>query len=249
MSNPYLPSEILMGFTHPKASFRQSQVPFRRSPRIMDEDLPGPFQLRSCVFYPHLGFSRHDDGPPGGRFGSNLFSRCTIEVGNPRESRRVGLAPFHKFSHSLKSLRVYSLFLSCTQILNFVCSFPLLEDLTLSGLGLLLGNDDDRREPQTIIPSFSPTFIRSLDLPILEGTESITRRLLDLPDGLPFRKFRWETRDLGGITELVARCSDTLECLDIACGRPRTSVLVLRWSFNLHPPVGDSSPASIDLSK
>ena len=92
MSNPYLPLEILMGSTHPKASFRQSQVPFRRGPRIMDEDLPGPFQFRSCVLYPHLGFSRHDDGPPGGRFDSNLFSRCTVEVGNPRESRRVGLS-------------------------------------------------------------------------------------------------------------------------------------------------------------
>ena len=91
MSNPYLPSEILVGSTHPKASFRQSQVPFRRGPRIMDEDLPGPFQLRSCVLYPHLGFSWHNDGPLGGRLDSNLFSRCTVEVVNPRESRRVGV--------------------------------------------------------------------------------------------------------------------------------------------------------------
>ena len=133
--------------------------------------------------------------------------------------------------------------LSCTQILNFVCSFPLLEDLTLPSLGSSLGNDDDHREPQTIILSSSPTFTGSLDLTILEGTESIACRLLDLPNGLSPRKFRWETRgDLEGKTELVARCSDTLERLDIACSRPRTFVLVLRWSCNLRPCAGDSNP-------
>ena len=166
----------------------------------MDENLPGPFQLRSCVLYPHFGFSRHNDGPLGGRFDSNLFSRCTVELAIPESLEELdSLAPFHKLSHSLKSLCVYFLFLSCTQILNFVCSFPLLEDLTLPSLGLSLGNDDDHREPQTIIPSSSPTFTGSLDLTILEGMESIARRLLDLPNGLSFRKFWWETRgDLGG---------------------------------------------------
>ena len=150
------------------------------------------------------------------------FSRAVrLRLAIPESLEELdSLAPFHKLSHSLKSLRVYFLFLSRTQILNFVCSFPLLEDLTLSGLGLLLGNDDDHRKPQTIVPSSSPTFTGSLDLAILEGTGSITPRPLDVPNSLHFRKFRWETRDLGGITELVARCSDTLECLDIACNRP-----------------------------
>ena len=94
------------------------------------------------------------------------FSRAVrLRLAIPERLEELdSLAPFHKLSHSLKSLHVYFLFLSRTQILNFVCSFPLLEDLTLSGLGLLLGNDDDHRKPQTIVPSSSPTFCKLGDL-------------------------------------------------------------------------------------
>ena len=211
-----------------------------------------PDPSNSPAYHTHTLVFRGTTTDPRAVGSIQKFSRVTrLRLAIPESLEESdSLALFHKLSHTLKSLRVDFLFLSCTQILNFVCSFPLLEDLTLSGIGLLLGNDDDPCGPQTIAPSSSPAFTGTLDLAIYEGTGSIAPGLLDLPNGLHFRKFRWETaEDLEGITELVAGCSDTLECLDVACNRSRAFVLVLRWSCDLHPCVGDSSPASIDLSK
>ena len=80
---------------------------------------------------------------------------------------------------------------------------------------------------------------------------NITRGLLGLPSGLHFRRSppQWlEKENSRWITELVSRCSDTLECLDIR--HPFSIfVLVLHWNRDLPSSVGGSGPAPIDFSK
>ena len=154
----------------------------------------------------------------------------------PSTVKQFTLAPFHNLSPTLKSLHVYFVSLACTQIFDLVRSSPLLEDLALSGRDLSSGNDDTPREPQTVGPSPSPVFTGSLDLDIIEGMGNIAHRLLNLPNGLHFRKltFWWvHGEDLRWIIELVRKCSNTLECLDVKCHPPCTFVLVLRLAHDL----------------
>ena len=162
----------------------------------------------------------------------------------PGSMKRIYFAPFRKFSSTLKSLHVGFTLLSSPQIFDLVRSFPLLEDLALSGCN----QDYGPYELQTTGPSPSPTFTGSLDLDILGGMGDIARGLLDLPNGLRFRKLTllWHhMEDLRWIMELVVRCSDTLESLNIKCRPPCTFVLALRWNHDLPSCVGNSS---VDLS-
>ena len=82
--------------------------------------------------------------------------------------------------------------------------------------------------------------------------EDITRRLLDLPNGLRFRKlmFWWLYRaDLRWMMALVVGCSETLRCLEVRCCPPGTFLPILPEGCNLHSLAGDNSPVSLDLSK
>ena len=161
---------------------------------------------------------------------------CDSLLVTPSIVKQFSLAPFHNLSPTLKSLHVYFVSLACPQILDLVRSSPLLEDLTLSGRDLSSGNDDTPREPQTVGPSPSPVFTGSLDLDIIEGIGNIAHRLLDLPNGLHFRKltFWWvHGEDLRWMIELVRKCFGTLECFDVKCHPPCTLVLVLRWGNDL----------------
>ena len=120
---------------------------------------------------------------------------------------------FHKFSPSVKSLRVTGIYLPHPHALHLVRSLTLLENLTLDGDRAV----DWGRSP-AIYPSNSPALIGTLKLDILERAEPIVRPLLDLPDHLHFRKliltchrdedFRWGEK-------LMAAYSGTLKCLDI----------------------------------
>lgn len=68
-------------------------------------------------------------------------------------------------------------------------------------------------------------------------------RLLDLPNGLRFRKlvFSWTHKaDVPWIMELLIRCSDILECLDVMCHLPREFTLILRRSYTLPLPPSSS---------
>jgi len=162
----------------------------------------------------------------------------------------TSLAPFRGISPILKSLRVYT-FILFPQVFDLIPSFPLLEDLALTGSNYSLGNGDDQQGPETIAPSTSPPLTGCLDL-LVKGMEYPTRRLMDLPNGIHFRKLilLWlEEDDFRWIMELVMRCSDTLECLDIRCTPHGTFVPVLRRNYNLPLFVAEVSPAPIDLSK
>ena len=109
-------------------------------------------------------------------------------------------------------------------LFDFILSFPLLEDLGLTGYDDSQFNDDDPHGPQNIIPSTSPPLTGSLHFH-LRGV----RQLLDLPDGLHFKSLTlsWvREADLWWITELVTRCSHSLEFLDIFCTLHRTFIPV-----------------------
>ena len=125
---------------------------------------------------------------------------------------------YFKTSLTLKSLHVNSTLPLSSQIFSLVRSLPLLEDLSLASGTTSMDNYDDLYESQTVVPPPPPPLTGSLELFLLEGMRDVTRRLLDLPGGLRFRKLTlsWlHAEDLLWIMELVARCSNTLECLDV----------------------------------
>ena len=132
---------------------------------------------------------------------------------------KITLSPFHKFSPTLKSLRVDSETISYPQIFSLVRSFPLLEDLSMFGRSPWKNEDNIHHGTQAVVPSASePALNGSLELVLPGGLGHATQRLVELPGGLRFRKLvlSWFCqRDLRRIVELVVRCSDTLECLDI----------------------------------
>ena len=129
----------------------------------------------------------------------------------------TSLVQFYGFSPPLRSLRLNSLILPCSELFNLVLSFPLLEDLTLSGHESS-DQDGDPHGSQNINPATSPLFTGTLDLSIPGRIGHTSRWLLDLPNGLHFRElvFPWfHEEDSRWMTELLVGCSGTLEHVDI----------------------------------
>jgi len=184
------------------------------------------------------------------------ITRLEVDDGNLYISSRVSLNQFHRFSSTLKSLRVCYILLPHPQFLDLICSFPLLEDLSLRGHDDSLDEDeddeDDTHGPQTVAPSASPPSTGSLDLDVLGGLGIILRQLLHFPNGLHFRKITlsWDCEeDLQWVTELVARCSHTLESLDVTYGSCRTSIHICAHADNLILFLVELESAPFDLSK
>jgi hypothetical protein len=119
---------------------------------------------------------------------------------------QLSLAPFHGLSPTLRSLRLIG---TSLEVLDLVCSFPLLKDLAL--VSLHQGSDTWNT------PSTSPKLTGSLELNAIGGICAVARRLLDLPYGLRFTKITvWcFSEDAESTTDLVSRCSDTLESLTL----------------------------------
>ena len=124
---------------------------------------------------------------------------------------QLSLAPFHGLSPTLKSLRLTA---TSLEVLDLICSFPLLEDLAL--VSFHQGNDARNT------PSTSPKLTGSLELSSFGGIRPAARRLLDLPNSLRFTKITvWcLSEDAESTTDLVSRCSDTLESLTISYYTP-----------------------------
>ena len=161
------------------------------------------------------------------------------------------LAPFHKIAPALKSLRVGLLPLPHPELFDLICSLPLLEDLTLRGYSGRLRKIADPHGRRTVIPSTSPLLTGSLNLATHGGVGSVARQLLDLPNGLHFRKvtFSWDRKeDHQWITELVANCSPTLEYLDVR-SRRRKSVRFSVRADSLTSFQVTSGSGSFNLSK
>ena len=187
------------------------------------------------------------------------FSRVAKLVvrGSPAKPNcpEATLIPFHGFSPVLESLHVFFSALPNSRIFDLICSLPLLKNLALVTNGIDT-DDAPRVGPgaplSTLQPSTSPAFTGTLDLILFKGMGPVARRLMALPNGLHFRKLAlsWiHEGDDRWITALVVGCSDTLECLAVACYLPRTHTLFLHPTFLSPSFAGDSTPASVDLSK
>ena len=129
----------------------------------------------------------------------------------------VSLIHFRGLSPTLKSLRLTS---TSLEVLDLICSFPLLEDLEL--ISLTRGND------MWDTPSTSPKLTGSLNLSTFgRWARPAACRLLGLPNGLRFTKVTVMCidGDIESITDLVSKCSDTLEALSVFCYAPGMSAL------------------------
>lgn len=172
-------------------------------------------------------------------YATSLFVNCT-EVVTARDAKKGGwitpftnvtrlevwngildgpelkgsLAPF-QILPSVKSLRLCFNNFPPSEVFNFICSFPLLEDLEIV-------NDRDINcigrlkvtAPPLRLPPLTGTL--ALQQPLLGQVKDL---LLQLPGGLHFRKIEWNVhlpKELEGMMALVKKCSNTLECIDIA---------------------------------
>ena len=142
--------------------------------------------------------------------------RLSVDTCPPSSVRfPASLTRLHGISTAVESLRLVCYDLPVSEIFDFICSFPLLEDLTL--LSTIPLHRDKWTRPQ-----ISPRFTGSLELhvEVEGGIRSLIDLLLELPNGLHFKRVvlwllhpndAWETKGL------VSRCSDTLESLTIIC--------------------------------
>ena len=248
MSNPHLPPEILdhiLDTLHdePKTLrdccvVAKSWIPRARKHLFADIDFTSSQDLESwkktfsdpsnspayythtlSVKYPHVVTAA--DVEDSGLI--RTFSRVIdLSVDNSREGHdgsKVSLAPFHGFSPVLKSLRLVSNLFSHSQIIGLIRSLPLLEDLILIVSGSASNDDlDISGPPGATPPPSSPPLTGSLSLVLFKGIGPVTRQLLDLPNGLHFRKLRilWiREDDVQWINALVVECFDTLESIDV----------------------------------
>ena len=123
----------------------------------------------------------------------------------------ISLSPLYGLFPTLKSLHMdYGTSGSSSEMFGLVCSFPLLEDLSIVSLH---GNYEVGRLD---IPSTSPKLTGCLDLRVAK-IRPIVRRLLELPSGPHFSKIYLSCfkEDAELITDLVSKCSDTLKSLNI----------------------------------
>jgi len=138
-----------------------------------------------------------------------------LNIGSKTGAGRVSLVPFHGLSHTVKSLHLGLTQVEPSEFFGLVCSLPLLEDLTSMAF------NHWGRVDGWALPSTSPSLTGSLYSHNADGgTCNITRRLLDLPNGPNFKKITLscieDEKDPTSTTDLVSRCSDTLESLDIS---------------------------------
>ena len=141
-------------------------------------------------------------------------------INPPTVPFKTSFAPFYQFSPTIKVLSVTTFLLSLPQVFNLIHSLPLIEDLDLSGTDTV-AHDNERYGPRIVVSSpVSPKLTGSLRIFLFKGLAGTLRRLLDLPNGVHFRKIRlfWckKVQDLQYLTELVVACSDTLEDLFVA---------------------------------
>jgi hypothetical protein len=253
MSNPYLPAELLdhvIDHLHDtkdalrrcclvsklwiprtrKHLFTDVKFHTEENLRSWKHTFPDPSTSPAC--YTNTLFIRYPrvvtiaDAGEGGWI--TTFSRVAhleIEILGTDCSPETSLVPFHGFSPVLKSLHVSlrAIHVRPSHVLDLICSFPLLEDLSvLTGDDYPIDSDEGfDRQSTSIQPSNLPAFTGTLELN-LSGARSVIWRLMSLPGGLRFRKlnFRWnDEEDVLLTMALVERCCYTLELLKVGCQR------------------------------
>jgi hypothetical protein len=131
------------------------------------------------------------------------------------EDHPVTLVPFHGLSPTLRSLSLRAI---SSEVLDLVCSFPLLEDLALASLSPGSGTWNT--------PLTSPKLTGSLNLTTFGDILPVARRLLSLPNGLHFTRIAviCFEEDVKPTADLVSGCSDTLKSLSVSYLTPGTFI-------------------------
>ena len=207
-----------------------------------------PDPLSSPAHYTHSLCIR-DPGvvPTGARTWVRSFRHVrelSVRTFGWKEPRGISPVHLNGLSPTLTSLHLTSFGTSISEIIGLICSFPLLEDLSLYST---FETDDDGWTP----PPTSPKFAGSLRL---RGDNRFTiRRLLALPDGLHFSTIQLvchvEDVDLGTVMDLVSKCSGTLESLYLRYYPLGASLPVSTFvqSFTMNS-VTSKTPLPLDLS-
>ena len=144
---------------------------------------------------------------------SSFCHVAKLQVNGARRDATVSLVPFHRLSPTLRSLSLHLYSFPPQEVLKLICSFPLLENLSLS-LSLRLRTDETVTNGWDA-PSNSMRLTGSL---YLGGQiRPVARMLLHLPNGLRFSKITMMCKagDAGAASDLMSKCSDTLESLCI----------------------------------
>ena len=156
----------------------------------------------------------------------------------------VSFVQLHGLSPTLKSLHVSSVGTPVSEVLGLICSFPLLQSLSLHSTRESVSDG-------WTVPPTSPKLTGSLRV---KGKNcSIIRELLNLPDGLHFSKIRvrCNVRDVDprAIMDLILRCSSTLESLCFRYYPLRAFPLVstVDQSLTVGPAIPRTAPP-LDLS-
>jgi hypothetical protein len=137
--------------------------------------------------------------------------RLYLDVSECDDDRDLSLVPLRGLSPTLETLYIcYGTSVTYSEIFGLVCSFPLLEDLALVSFC------DYSEVGRWSVPSTSPKLTGCLTLAMLWGPRSVVHRLLELPGGLHFSKIVVSSNeDIGLTTDLISKCSGTLECLNV----------------------------------
>ena len=129
----------------------------------------------------------------------------------------ISLTQLHGFTPSLKSLHMTFPSVPFSDILDLVYSFPLLDNLLLTGLPMA--------SDVKVAPLVRPPFSGSLCLAVFQEMNVMADHLLSLPGGIHFRKLilPWICdQDLPTMVGLISACSRTLESLQILNYAKRT---------------------------
>ena len=140
----------------------------------------------------------------------------------------ISLLLFYGFSPGLKSLDLTLFAVPFSQFFGLVCSFPLLEDLSVTNYdGWIESNNDSDDQGIAVQPSVSPVFTGRLGFNLGTGLDFVVSWLSSLRGGLHFRSLRsslCQQRDDLPVMVLVERCRSTLEYLEIESELFGTSV-------------------------
>ena len=139
----------------------------------------------------------------------NLEELHVSTRGSKPEVGQVSFAQLHGLSPTLKFLHLVHPSVTSSQALDLICSFPLLEDLSLYNSVNTTGGSADEWDAPPTSPKFTGTlFLGGHNL-------HIVRKLLTLPGGLRFSKITISRPPLtcDPKHELVSMCSETLESL------------------------------------
>lgn len=177
----------------------------------------------------------------------------------------ISLAHLHRLSPTLKSLHLIRHSSSLSEVFNFVRSFPLLENLRLDVI-VPFGTNFDLQATSSTSPSPLLTGTLVLDVPMNGGIRPIVTKLLEIPDGLRFRRIEVRSPVVtdGSTMELVSSCSQTLKSLHIDYTGGKRLVSTVPESCSIAPPplsdipsplvftdpiLSLASPDKLDLSK